>query len=534
MRDMLLAGTHLKQDTKGNSSYEIEYPLGRGGFGVTYRAHHIHLDQHVAIKEYYPREQAFRDSESGNLIVSSSQEDLYRRGLVRFLREGQLLAKVSQSNLHVVRVQDFFQERETAYLVMELIEGQTLRQLLNQQPSKRFTKDQCFQVMDALVNGLAGVHELGVCHLDLKPDNVMVSHQGQIKLVDFGAAKQELGSKSTLAFTPGYAPMEMMAGEQIGIQTDIYELGVMLYEMLTGILPKFQLMELVDQSWEPPGVGQPWRGLIRSAMRFRFEDRPSSVRKWWESRHQFESNPVVISTSAQGPKAQEPAATTERLGSPDSMPLSNVKVSIRSTQPERTQRLPVSIPHPQGKAMVRNALIALLAVSGLVAVPWLIQRISQSEPRLAPPPRPTPTATPEPNPTTTPVVSPTPDPTPSPTTTSEPSPSPTPTPSPTATPIPVPRRLPASAPLPTPPVPLERLGPAGLPTPKPSPPPSSNVDQTLCVVNLANLGVTLDAARAECGSPTSENQPQPGSGSSCINQLMSLGVSRQAARGECL
>jgi formylglycine-generating enzyme required for sulfatase activity/predicted Ser/Thr protein kinase len=244
---------------------------------ITYRAQHVKLEQLVAIKEFYPQEYAHREGTTGRLTVAKTQQDPYQRGLDRFLKEGKILAKLNHPN--VVRVQDFFEERETAYLVMELLTGHSLRDELNEQPSKRLSPKQVVSVMDSLVGALEAVHKEGIYHLDLKPDNVLLTPEGRVVLVDFGAAKQGLGSRSTQAYTPGYVPLELMAGQQAGPSSDIFELGVMVYEMLTGKLP-----EWLNENWKPSGLEEPWGSLVASALKLRKEERPNSVRMWWQSK----------------------------------------------------------------------------------------------------------------------------------------------------------------------------------------------------------------------------------------------------------
>jgi serine/threonine protein kinase len=267
----------LPPDTLLEGKYRIDYALGRGGFGITYRAMHVKLEQLVAVKEFYPQEYAHREGTTGRLTVAKTQQDPYQRGLNRFLKEGKILAKLDYTN--VVRVRDFFEERDTAYLVMELLSGHSLRDELNEQPGKRLPPKRVVSVMEALVEALAAVHQQGIYHLDLKPDNALLTSKGRVVLVDFGAAKQGLGSKSTQAYTQGYAPLELLTGEDFGPQSDIFELGVMVYEMLTGELPRW-----FKQNWKPSALEEPWGSLVASALKLRKEERPHSVRAWWQSK----------------------------------------------------------------------------------------------------------------------------------------------------------------------------------------------------------------------------------------------------------
>ena len=271
LRDVLSPGTRLREDT-----YEIEYALGRGGFGITYRARHITLEQPVAIKEYYPQELAHRDISTGELTVPQNQAYIFQRWLNRFLQEGLILAQLNHPSL--VRVQNLFTERGTAYLVMELIAGQTLRQVLDAQPGKLLPPTRVAEIMEPLVDALEVAHQAGVYHLDLKPDNILLTQAGRVVLIDFGAAKQETGMTRTQStFTETYAPPEIIARQSVGAESDIFELGMMLHEMIAGTLPEPALSRT---NWEP-SLAEPWQSLVKKALPLEKEERPSSVGQWW-------------------------------------------------------------------------------------------------------------------------------------------------------------------------------------------------------------------------------------------------------------
>ncbi len=279
MRDVLEPGKRLRSDT-----YQIEYALGRGGFGITYRAHHTLLEEVVAIKEFYPQEYALRNGSTGGLIVPKTDEEKYRSGKERFLKEGRILAKLRHEN--VVRVRDLFEERETAYLVMEVVAGKTLRQELEAQPVKKLPPARVEKIVGQLVAALEAVHAAGIYHLDIKPENVLLTAEGKVVLVDFGAAKQAATtsrSRSTRSFTEAYAAPEIIAMQAVGAESDIFELGMMLCEMVTGTLPEPSFSRvLMGDSWKPEGLAKPWRSLAAAALVLQRENRPNSVRKWWE------------------------------------------------------------------------------------------------------------------------------------------------------------------------------------------------------------------------------------------------------------
>ncbi len=278
-QNLLPEQTRLKANT-----YEIEYALGRGGFGITYRGYHIGLEQPVAIKEYYPQELAHRHSNNGGLTVPQNKTEMYQRWLTRFLREGRILAKLNHPSL--VRVQDLFEERNTAYLVMELLSGKTLGQELDEQPGKKLDPQRVREIITSLVSALAATHQAGVYHLDLKPDNILLTPEGRIVLIDFGAAKQESATigpnRSTRAFTPDYAPPELIGNQAIGPESDIFELGMLLHQMLTGTLPPPALSRLIGEPWEPQ-LEEPWQTLVASALPLQKNQRLNNISEWWKT-----------------------------------------------------------------------------------------------------------------------------------------------------------------------------------------------------------------------------------------------------------
>jgi formylglycine-generating enzyme required for sulfatase activity/predicted Ser/Thr protein kinase len=281
LRDVLPNSTQLKSGT-----YEIDYALGRGGFGITYRAHHTFLEQLLAIKEFYPQELAIRNASNGSLSVPRTQEEAYQRGKERFLREGRILANLSHRN--IVGVRDLFEEHGTAYIVMELIAGKTLRQELDAQGDKKLPARRVEEIMGQLVAALQAVHDAGVYHLDIKPENILLSPDSRAVLVDFGAAKQESSGRSTKSstrsFSEAYAPPELICGKPVGAESDIFELGMVLHEMLTGTRPEPAFSRvLMGDNWKAADLAEPWQSLVAAALVLQKEKRPSSVRNWWDA-----------------------------------------------------------------------------------------------------------------------------------------------------------------------------------------------------------------------------------------------------------
>lgn len=280
LRDLLPMGKMLK-----GGSYRLDYPLGRGGFGVTYKAIHIEFEQPVAIKEFYPQQHAFRHGSAGSLTIPTTEVSSYERSLERFKKEGRILYNLNHPN--IVRVQDLFSEQNTAYLVMELLTGNTLKQELLLQPEKRLLPDKIAWIIESLVKALTVVHQAGIYHLDLKPDNVILTNDGRVVLVDFGAARQGFRKDGTQGYTPEYAAPEVVAGQDVGPESDIFELGMMLYEMFIGERPTPSLNRLIKDTWKPKDLPEPWQILINSALKIAKEERPETVEKWWNQYQEF-------------------------------------------------------------------------------------------------------------------------------------------------------------------------------------------------------------------------------------------------------
>ncbi len=216
--------------------YRIDGILGTGGFGITYLGWDSNLDKQVAIKEYLPGEYAVRLEGETVAPRSTEDEDDYAWGLERFLDEARALARFDHPNIN--RVLRFFEANNTAYLVLEYVEGRTLAKVLKSGYS--FSEAEITEMLGAMLSGLAVVHRAGYVHRDIKPANIMLRPDGQPVLLDFGAARQAIGRKTqsiTTVLTPGYAPIEQydQHAEDIGPWTDIYALGMVFYRCVTGI-----------------------------------------------------------------------------------------------------------------------------------------------------------------------------------------------------------------------------------------------------------------------------------------------------------
>lgn len=253
--------THqLKSGTVLNGKYRIEKVLGEGGFGITYRAVDVTLDLEVAIKEYYPAGCVTREIASGNTVTAftGEKQEIYSAGKEKFINEARTLGKLTGQK-GIVSVRDYFQENNTAYIVMEFLDGITLKEYLKQ-AGGRISPQEALALMEPVVKSLAEVHKHGLIHRDISPDNIMIMVGNRVKLMDFGAARDVSlnGEKSlSVMLKPGYAPEEQYRtrGEQ-GPWSDIYALCATVYRCITGQIP-VEAMERVrkDELPAPSALG---------------------------------------------------------------------------------------------------------------------------------------------------------------------------------------------------------------------------------------------------------------------------------------
>ena len=232
----LAAAAELAEGTRlADGRYQILRVIGRGGFGITYDVGDRRLERRVAMKELFP-ESAVRH---GSMVLTPPQgRPAFKDARERFLREARVLARFTHPG--IVRVFEVFEEHGTAYLVMELLEGRTLIQLL-QQHGRPFSEADLLDVTGRVAAALRPVHSAGVLHRDINPSNVMMTHHGRIVVIDFGLARDYDQGHSvgmTRMVTPGYAPLEQYRGEgRFGPTTDVYGLAATCYRLATGKVP---------------------------------------------------------------------------------------------------------------------------------------------------------------------------------------------------------------------------------------------------------------------------------------------------------
>ena len=218
----------------GAHPYIFGAPLGQGGFGITYIALDMETNQRVAIKEYFPTYCA-RRGENMTVLSYLGQDAVYNKGKDRFLDEARVLKSLSDLN-SIVNVLDFFELNNSAYLVMEFLEGDSLKS--HALKNGKFPAQSFMQQMRPLMEDIERMHQRGVVHRDIAPDNIILTPDGQMKLIDFGAARSYVGDKSmTVVVKKGFAPIEQYMRHGSTAATDVYALAATVYYCITGVVP---------------------------------------------------------------------------------------------------------------------------------------------------------------------------------------------------------------------------------------------------------------------------------------------------------
>ena len=275
----------LPRNTILHGKYLIGNVLGQGGFGITYIGFDLSLEIKVAIKEYYPAGAASRREGQSSLVWNrSNMSQTFRQSAYDdFLKEARKMAKMDQIP-SIVRVRETFLENETAYIVMDYIEGETLKTRLKRDGVMKFAD--CIALLRPMMEDLNKVHAQGLIHRDISPDNIMIQPDGKVKLLDLGAAKDLTLQKegvSQLVTKKGFSPFEQYMDEgEIGPWTDVYALSATIYYACFGKLissaPK--RMEQDDLAFDLPGIDALPKNAteaLRKGLAVRVNERTQSV-----------------------------------------------------------------------------------------------------------------------------------------------------------------------------------------------------------------------------------------------------------------
>ena len=243
---------HLPLGTVLNNRYLVGRVLGEGGFGITYIGCDLNLELKVAIKEYFPIDRVYRFSNT-SLQVSNYAHATgkYNSGKEKFLREAHTMARLDKQQ-SIVSVRDFFEENNTAYIVMEYVEGTTLKEVVKQRGG-RIPVGELLDMLEPIFPALTSIHKLGLIHRDISPDNLMLEN-GKIRLLDFGCAREASvqSETTTIALKQGYAPIEQYQQKGQGPWTDVYALSATIYYCMTGKTPQPAVDRLSEEELVHP------------------------------------------------------------------------------------------------------------------------------------------------------------------------------------------------------------------------------------------------------------------------------------------
>ena len=268
--------------------YRIIRFISSGGFGCTYEAEHVLLENRVAIKEFFVKDFCNRDDATSRVTVGTrSKKDLVEKLKRKFIDEARTLSQLRHPG--IVSVSEVFEENGTAYFVMDYIDGKSLSEIVRDQGQLPEKKAVCY--IRQVASALQYVHDNNRLHLDIKPGNIMIDGQDRPILIDFGTSKQydeEAGENTStlMGKTPGYAPPEQMCNDVVKFMpaTDIYALGATLYKLLTGITPLNATSLASGEQLEslPDSIGRSTRAAVAAAMEINKTMRPQSIAEFVE------------------------------------------------------------------------------------------------------------------------------------------------------------------------------------------------------------------------------------------------------------
>ncbi len=276
--------------------YIVGAVLGEGGFGITYIGWDLRMQCRIAIKEYFPPGIASRDTRTGMsrevAPMTGEAGQHYTVGLRNFEREGRALARFRDFP-GIVSVRDFFRTNRTAYIIMEYVEGITLKQYLSirkKQDAGPVPEYEILEMMRPVLESLERIHREGIVHRDISPENILKGRDGKITLIDFGAARAINADDTgyTVVLKRGYAPIEQYRsrGNQ-GPWTDVYAVCATMYELASGKQPQDAMDRVYDDRIDElylsvPGISRKFSDVIARGMRLQQEERYQTIRELYQ------------------------------------------------------------------------------------------------------------------------------------------------------------------------------------------------------------------------------------------------------------
>ena len=361
------------------NEFEIREVIGGGGFGIVYRAWDHQLERTIAIKEYMPVSLAVRAADLTLELRGERFQKLFNAGLNSFIQEARLLARFNHPGLlHVLR---FWEQNGTAYMGTLYYSGMTLKewQLTSPEPiSEAWIR----RLLPPLLGAISTIHQAGYLHRDISLDNIQIQENQLPVLLDFGSARKEIGNLSDeteIMLKPGFAPIEQYSEEgeiEQGPWTDIYALGAVLHNLITGHAPPVSVVRCIEDNYQPlverkpEGYSLPLLHAIDCALAMKPADRPQSIDAFASLIDLPVSDVEALSTTI--PLVAEPVVPVEpsvATPEPQVLAVNHAAAAVEPLTPRNVRRL--------SPGLVVAAAIAVLAV---VVVVWKANHHSEAPP----------------------------------------------------------------------------------------------------------------------------------------------------------
>lgn len=330
-------GQHLPPRTFLHGKYLIGTVLGQGGFGITYLAFDTTLNLKLAIKEYLPHQIASRTSGSAAVTVfQKTLSEEFKYGLKKFLEEARTLARFAD-NTNFVSVRDYFEDNDTAYMVMNYVQGTTLQSYLDNKGGI-ISVEEALSLFIPVFDALKEIHADGILHRDISPDNLLINSKGQVVLIDFGAARQAMNQYSkglSVILKAGYSPEEQYRSKgQQGPWTDIYALAATFYRTITGWMPPESLDRLAeDKLIMPSDLGveiNPYQEQVfMKALSVKAADRYQTVQEFEDALYGEPSDMNIFTTAFAGETLQTGEAETVAAPPYDAFPRAGTTAPVK-------------------------------------------------------------------------------------------------------------------------------------------------------------------------------------------------------------
>ncbi|MCH5196221.1 MAG: serine/threonine protein kinase [Oscillospiraceae bacterium] len=315
--------------------YVIGRVIGKGGFGITYLAYDALMCKKIAVKEYYPYGIAQRATAGTEVSVASADSaEAFKLGAEKFYNEAKLVTKFN-GNPNIVGVYDCFYENGTVYIAMEYLRGQTLKEYIREHGV--LNVPQALFIAKNISNALVVAHSASVLHRDISPDNIIICDNGDIKLIDFGAARQVVAEHSqsfSVIIKPGFAPPEQYRkkGNQ-GPWTDVYSVGTTLYFTLTGDIPEDPSARFDDDDTFKENrfdIDPALWEIITKATKLKTDDRYADAYELGKALNTIDVKPEPLIIS------DEPSERGDDISPVTAGNVANMSVSIRSVSQKQS------------------------------------------------------------------------------------------------------------------------------------------------------------------------------------------------------